>query len=53
MIHGRFCFTRTQNGNLLGEYSNQMSQFNAAECAELLEGPDKEAPPFAGTYRSA
>ncbi|HLN94441.1 MAG TPA: hypothetical protein VK183_02310 [Flavobacterium sp.] len=52
MIHGRFCFTRTQNGNLLGEYSNQQSQFNATECAELQQEPDEDAPPFVGTYRS-
>ncbi len=51
MIHGRFCFIRTQNGNLLGEYSNQLSRFNATECAELRRR-DEEEPPFAGTYRS-
>lgn len=36
MILGRFYFKQTQNGNLLGEFSNQRSDFNHSESADFL-----------------
>ena len=35
MINGRFYFTQTQNGNLLGEYSNSRSDRNYTESADV------------------
>jgi len=37
MIIGRFYFIQTENGNLLGEYSNQLSVRNTPESAEMVD----------------
>ncbi len=49
MIHGRFYFKQTANGNLLGEYSNQISTQNTAESSNLL---GNFTDPFIGEYQS-
>lgn len=49
MISGRFYFRQTQNGNLIGEYSNQNSTRNVSESANQTVDSDF---PFVGTYNS-
>ena len=48
MINGRFYYMQTESGNLMGEYSNQMSKSNTPESAELIKGTK----PFIGCYNS-
>lgn len=48
MINGRFYYMQTESGNLMGEYSNQTSDRNVPESAELIEGNR----PFVGSYNS-
>jgi hypothetical protein len=48
MINGRFYFMQTESGNLIGEYSNQLSLRNTPESAELVESNGQ----FIGNYNS-
>lgn len=50
MVNGRFYFTQTQNGNLLGEYSNSKSDRNVTESADLTS--EFAAGNLVGTYIS-
>lgn len=64
MILGRFYFKQTQNGNLLGEFSNQTSHENRTESADFLNfSIEREnnvrtlflpntTPAFLGTYNT-
>ena len=45
---GRFYFKRTENGNLIGEYSHNTSKFIATECAEPIGITNG----YLGTYNS-
>ncbi len=45
---GRFYFKRTENGNLIGEYSHNTSKFIASECSEPIGITNG----FLGTYNS-
>ena len=45
-IIGRFYFKRTQNGNLLGEFSNNVILRNSTESADIIEPLDG----FRGKY---
>jgi hypothetical protein len=45
---GRFYFKRTDNGNLIGEFSNNTSVRNAGESAEVICSSDK----FIGEFHS-
>ncbi|WP_296148977.1 hypothetical protein [uncultured Flavobacterium sp.] len=51
MILGRFYFTQTQNGNLLGEFSNNTSLGNSSESADINSLFDSNRK-FLGYYRS-
>ena len=55
-VSGRFYFKLTSNGNLLGEFSNNLSRSCSAESAERVENVEDpaEAPGsrFIGLYRS-
>lgn len=48
-IIGRFYFKQTTSGNLIGEFSNNFSTHNIAECANIKKGYDK---PFQGEYKT-
>jgi hypothetical protein len=48
MINGRFYYIQTDSGNLIGEYSNQTSESNTPESAELICGDGR----FIGSYNS-
>lgn len=45
---GRFYFKRTQNGNLIGEFSNNHSLRNSTESADLTDRVDG----FVGQYNT-
>lgn len=47
-IIGRFYFKRTQNGNLIGEFSNNHILRNSTESADLIYSSDN----FVGQYNS-
>ena len=47
-IIGRFYFKKTENGNLFGEYSNNLSTNNTPECALLTSMNNN----FIGTYKT-
>lgn len=49
MILGRFYFRQTQNGNLLGEFSNQRSHENRTESADLITSVTEA---FIGDYNA-
>ncbi len=50
VIVGRFYFKLTENGNLLGEYSNNITQKAYTESAVRIEAGRNE---FSGDYHSA
>jgi len=43
---GRFWFKRTVNGNLIGEFSNNVSESISTESADLITTPES----FVGVY---
>lgn len=51
MIFGRFSFTQTPDGNILGEFSNQHMNTNSPERARLDGNADINNP-FVGNYNS-
>lgn len=48
-IYGRFYFKKTNNGNLIGEYSNYGMNENLTESADLIK-PENSRDHFEGEY---
>lgn len=55
MIFGRFYYKKTISGNLLGEFSNNTSESNSTESADLIlkseDFKEENKGSFIGTYR--
>ena len=49
-IVGRFYFKQTISGNLIGEFSNNLSSRNLTECANIENKIDE---PFCGEFKTA
>ena len=49
-LEGRFFFKETDNGNLIGEYSNNYGIEISTESSDLIAGCDNDS--FLGTYHS-
>ncbi|MBD0777762.1 hypothetical protein HPE56_08150 [Maribacter sp. ANRC-HE7] len=49
MILGRFCFRQTNNGNLIGEFSNNTMRLNISESADIISPIQG---PFLGIFNS-
>lgn len=47
---GRFYFKKTKNGNLIGEFSNNLSKTNSTESADLIK---QDTIGFNGEYASS
>ncbi len=48
---GRFYFKQTKNGNLFGEFSNNLTNKNFTECANIISNFDKKVR-FIGNYKT-
>ena len=48
---GRFYFKQTENGNLIGEFSNNFTDENITECANIKSTYDKKNK-FIGNYQT-
>lgn len=49
-IIGTFYFKKTTNGNLVGEYTNNKTNYLSVECAQITSSEKKNL--FEGTYRT-